>query len=630
MQVSNFMSVQDATLDFSNLGLVLIQGSNADVEIFDSNGAGKSTLFSEAPTWALYGETIRGQKGDAVINRDIGKNTAVSLEIVDDYGVAYTIVRHRKHKDFKNHVHIYCDGQNITPKSDKDADEFIVELLQMDYTTFTNSIMFGQGMTKMFASSTDGEQKKILEKMLQIDIFKDCQDIAKSRLNSLNESLSNINSDIQMLNHSIDSEQSHIFSLEKEQLVAQKARDEDIKDYENEIDELEEELLRHKSVDYSDEIVEIEVQIAGYSEDIKTLDKYKTQKSNLESEINVCSKEIRVLGSNIDKKEKELEDIISGKNVPKTCSQCGQDLPLKDTSHLQNHIKDAIKELRESRVEQYAEREVLETLLNKLDNKITTLGNVADKVDELKSKRAELDKLTTVANSKKASIVSSLERAKKRLAKLQNEDVTDSYTQLINKSKKAIEKHQNKLKSLSKELNEISYQQQDLSFWVDSFGNQGIKSLLLDSVTPFLNERANYYLAKLADSTIAVKFNTQQTLKSGEKRDKFSVEVINESGDNSYKGNSGGEKRRIDVAVNMALQDLINSRSNKSVDLIVYDEVYEGLDSAGCEQVVELLKEKARQFGSVVVITHNDNLKQLFDNSLTVYKENSKTFVLKA
>ncbi len=38
----------------------------------------------------------------------------------------------------------------------------IVYLLHMD-STFTNSIMFGQGASKMFANSTDTEQKQILE-----------------------------------------------------------------------------------------------------------------------------------------------------------------------------------------------------------------------------------------------------------------------------------------------------------------------------------------------------------------------------------------------------------------------------------------------------------------------------------
>jgi len=110
-------------------------------------------------------------------------------------------------------------------------------------------------------------------------------------------------------------------------------------------------------------------------------------------------------------------------------------------------------------------------------------------------------------------------------------------------------------------------------------------------------------------------------------RDKFSVDVKNMNGDSEYRGNSGGEKRRVDIAINMALQDLVTSRSNKSMDLIVYDEVFDGLDATGCEAVIELLQDKAKVFGTVLVVTHNDNLKQLFTKSMTVTKRAGSTLV---
>ena len=147
-------------------------------------------------------------------------------------------------------------------------------------------------------------------------------------------------------------------------------------------------------------------------------------------------------------------------------------------------------------------------------------------------------------------------------------------------------------------------------------------------MTPFLNERANYYLSKLTESTIEVEFTTQEKLKNGKIKDKFSVKVTNIHGDDEYKGNSNGEKRRVDVAINMALQDLVSSRSNKKLDIIVYDEVFDGLDEIGCNTVIELLQEKAKIFGTVIVITHNEHLKQLFNKYLNVVKEDGRTVVL--
>ena len=135
------------------------------------------------------------------------------------------------------------------------------------------------------------------------------------------------------------------------------------------------------------------------------------------------------------------------------------------------------------------------------------------------------------------------------------------------------------------------------------------------------------YLSKLADSSIGVEFSTQTELKSGEKRDKFAVEIKNENGQDAYAGSSGGERRRVDIAVNMALQDLVLSRSNKKIDFVVFDEAFESLDPIGCELVINLLQEKAQSCPTILVITHNSHLKDLFDKRIQVCKQNGETSI---
>ncbi|MNH27287.1 hypothetical protein D3C79_873920 [compost metagenome] len=153
----------------------------------------------------------------------------------------------------------------------------------------------------------------------------------------------------------------------------------------------------------------------------------------------------------------------------------------------------------------------------------------------------------------------------------------------------------------------------------------------MDSVTPLLNERVHYYLSKLTGGSIDATFSTQQKITSGKNKgqvkDKFGIEVVNKNGDANYKGNSGGEKRRVDIGINMALQDLVFSRSSKRLDLIVFDEVFEGLDAIGCENAIRLLEEKAHQYGTVLVVTHNEHLKQLFTKSFTMVKQGGDTTI---
>ena len=96
LSIQNFLSIKSIDLELSNQGLVLIKGKNLDNDAIDNNGSGKSSIV-ESLVYALYGRTIRGLKGDDVVNNVTKKNTKVFLDLVDDQGDEYRIARYRKH-----------------------------------------------------------------------------------------------------------------------------------------------------------------------------------------------------------------------------------------------------------------------------------------------------------------------------------------------------------------------------------------------------------------------------------------------------------------------------------------------------------------------------------------------------
>ena len=627
ISIENFMSIKKTSFNFDNRGLVLITGDNQDA--FDSNGAGKSTAFSEAPCWALYGQTIRGYKGDKVVNKNTKKGTLVSLQIEDGNGDLYEVIRARKHNTLKNHVYLHKNGENITGKSDTDTNNMIIDLLQMDFSTFTNSIMFGQGASKMFANSTDTEQKQILERMLQIDIFKACQEEAKKMVSHLEEKVTKASNKKTELSNSLIIHKSDLKDLQEKEQQAIKQAQSKIDQYQKDIETNQREIqtLRSENSEIEKDINTVQEAIDKNHNTLETYEEYEDTYNDLSLEKSSYCSDLKKLEKKILKKQNELEDIRSGKNIPKQCSQCGQDLPLKDTSHLENHIEDSIKKYMEEVKDIKKEIKELDPLLEKLDKKITKKDRYEkDRIKYLEA-LAEYKSDIKLNNSKIKSLEKEINRYTD-LIKEQEEIKNVQYTDLIETMINRIREAEASISMWEDHYTKVSEEMEKYSFWSNAYGNQGIKSILLDSVTPFLNQRANYYLSALSDSTMEVEFNTQTTLASGEKRDKFSVEVRNKNGEDGYRGSSNGEKRRIDVAVNMALQDLVMSRSNKKIDLIVYDEVFEGLDQIGCEAVIQLLNEKAKQCGTVMVITHSESLKQLFSNTTTVKKVNGNTIVV--
>jgi DNA repair exonuclease SbcCD ATPase subunit len=104
--------------------------------------------------------------------------------------------------------------------------------------------------------------------------------------------------------------------------------------------------------------------------------------------------------------------------------------------------------------------------------------------------------------------------------------------------------------------------------------------------------------------------------------------VDNKNGSGSYQGDSEGEKSRADLAINFAISDLVATRAKKSYPQRFFDEPFESLDEAGVEAVMGLLTKLSKDCGSIFVITHQPNMKSLFNKSITMIKENGLTRVL--
>lgn len=112
LEVENFMALANAKVELDQRGLVLIQGVNAGDSSAASNGAGKSTLMNSL-MWCIYGETSHGVKGDDVLSTGHEKNCRVKVTIEDE-GKRYAIIRHRKHKEFKNRLIVRGEDGDMT------------------------------------------------------------------------------------------------------------------------------------------------------------------------------------------------------------------------------------------------------------------------------------------------------------------------------------------------------------------------------------------------------------------------------------------------------------------------------------------------------------------------------------
>jgi len=137
-------------------------------------------------------------------------------------------------------------------------------------------------------------------------------------------------------------------------------------------------------------------------------------------------------------------------------------------------------------------------------------------------------------------------------------------------------------------------------------GLRGVRASILAQALETVESVANDWLARLGYAHLRVKLSPQSTTAAGKVRDVIDFAVEGAGGGYGYKASSGGERRRIDIAILLALADVAVGQVAPDSTLFV-DEIFDALDSEGVEATVAAVEELARE-RCVVIITHNPQL----------------------
>jgi DNA repair exonuclease SbcCD ATPase subunit len=138
-------------------------------------------------------------------------------------------------------------------------------------------------------------------------------------------------------------------------------------------------------------------------------------------------------------------------------------------------------------------------------------------------------------------------------------------------------------------------------------GPRGVRAHVLGRALGGLEAVSNAYLGRLGLAGLSVQLKPYTEKASGGVQDAISLEVDGAGGGHGYKGASGGERRRIDVALMLALADVASAAAGKVGGTLFFDEVLDALDADGVDAVVGCLEELATE-RAVVVISHSEAL----------------------
>jgi exonuclease SbcC len=153
-----------------------------------------------------------------------------------------------------------------------------------------------------------------------------------------------------------------------------------------------------------------------------------------------------------------------------------------------------------------------------------------------------------------------------------------------------------------------------------AFGRNGVQALIIDAVLPEVETEANRLLGGMTNGRMSVTLDTQRTLKSGETAEALEIRIADEWGTRDYEMYSGGESFRINLALRIALAKLLARRSGAPLPTLIIDEGFGSQDAAGQERMIEAVTAIQEDFQCLLVVTHIEEMKQLFDRRIEVTK----------
>ena len=245
--------------------------------------------------------------------------------------------------------------------------------------------------------------------------------------------------------------------------------------------------------------------------------------------------------------------------------------------------------------------ELLEKYTNEKKELIARLKTLEEKELFAKIEKLKIEQNSLTQKRSKLRIDQSNCLAIIKAADMQVQDIKKD----LLKQKEKLKLYRSKLSKLKDDLNKLREEAKCCDFWENGYGSKGIETFALEKALPMFNATVNKYLSKIPTNkgVIAVDYS----MVNG-----HLVPRIRFLGSNLYSGVSGGEKRRIDIAVSLALYRLYGIHSN----LIMLDEPFEGIESSAYASVVKMLRDfmKENKIETIFVSAHNNDLKAHFQS----------------
>jgi DNA repair exonuclease SbcCD ATPase subunit len=585
-------------------------------------------------TWVLWDRCLRSDyKTDDMI-RDGEKwcHGLVEIHGADDQVV--TVERFRKHPVKGSTVYVRIGDADVTGGRNEMTQSTIERLLGMNFTTYVNVLAFGARQdVKSFFTAPDSERKAILEKLLSLELYAKARDVAKAEQTALAAKFAQYETDLTGVLQQIASLNEQLAAVQESAAILGDDPEVTVAMAKAKVTTLISLIasLKAEAVEHQAELAQERSNFAAFTAEYRQAvadAKVTTRALSAKRDPFVQKKAAAQAAVN------SAQSAYTAAQAPlptdqggKPCPTCGQAIPHKHTPEQ----KAAMLKARTDKID--AAKKTLDDAKKALDAAVAALGIVdveiathAKEVDELDAMApqeprdfAELTFIINAVNERRHAAEVELGAAQEhRNTMVEHYDTITGQRETITAAREKMEVQADELSTLT---NKAKEEAADAKFWYDAFGDSGVKSFLIEAVLPEVNKFATGYAQTLLGPGSYVRMNATKKLKTSEStREQLSIEAYVPGCARKYGGASKGQRLRLDLSLLFAFRKVAAQRASKAVAQLFADEIFDGMDRSGCENVIELLQEIATEC-SVILISHDPRIKRNANHVITVVHE---------
>ena len=394
-----------------------------------------------------------------------------------------------------------------------------------------------------FLTLAKGRKRQIIENIFGIEILSEMRDLNKSRINEIDNEIDDIDKKIENKDILISQEYRNIEKLRSIQNELKRNFELENQTKQKEIDDLQSDINK---------LLQASLMIDDYEKKFKELNKtYLEQKTEIESLNNLIQK--------INLSLKITEGNICF--VKDKCPSC------PNLDKMENEQDEGLKKERNQMLETKAKIEAENNAVFEEKNRLeeTFLQKRSIIREKINHKENQIKKIKNSMETKKET----------------NVEIDDSTLLRYEQEKEELKKQKEKIKE------RLTYHKVVFGILKDD----GIKAYVIRKYLPILNKLMNTYLQRF-HIDLEMEFTPNMDI---EIKTKFKEGY-------SFGSFSEGEKKRINLALTFTFLEFCKLKySNSSINVLVLDEFFEGLDAEGEYYLYGILKDMVKKESKEII-----------------------------